>query len=317
MEVKLHRLALIDCLISIPINFNTLAKIKIYLMVLKSSKFLFISILFFLVSCSKDTDPMPTEPLEATQFLDETYGSEVNQDYDIYLPENRTAETPVIIIVHGGFWSQGDKDDMNLLVAVARNKSAEFAIVNTNYRLATLTSNQHPAQVNDIQMLITELESKKEEYQISNNYYFIGASAGAHLALLHAYKNDTNHHVKAVCSIVGPTDFTDPAYVDSGNVQFQLFGEVFLGDTFENNPSLYEDASPITHVDAQDAPTIMFYGGKDELIPVSQATRLEDKLTEAGIPVEYTLFPEEAHDLKNADFNEISTKIAAFFEKYR
>ena len=283
----------------------------------KTSKFLFISIVFFLISCSSDPDPIPTEPLEATQFLNQKYGTEEKQDYDIYLPEERTTETPVIVIVHGGFWSQGDKSEMDILVAIARNKSAEFAIVNTNYRLATATSNQHPTQINDIQSLITDLESKREEYQISNNYYFIGVSAGAHLSLLYSYKNDTNHHVKAVCSVVGPTDFLDPIYVAALNTGLGDIAAQFLGDTFENNPSLYEDASPITHVDAQDAPTILFYGGKDQLIPISQGTRLQDKLESFGIPVEYTLYPDASHDLQGVDFNDLSTKIAAFFEKYR
>jgi len=283
----------------------------------KTARYFFISILFVFVSCSKNTEPTPTEPLEATQLLNETYGSETNQDYDIYLPENRDTETPVIVLVHGGFWAKGAKEDMNLLVSTIQTTQPEYAVVNTNYRLVSVTSNRHPTQVNDIATLISTLESKKEEYQISNNYYFVGVSAGAHLSLLYTYKNDTNHHVKAVCSIVGPTDFTDPAYVNSGNLELQLFGQVFLGDTYENNPSLYQEASPITHVDAQDAPTILFYGGKDELIPVSQATRLQDKLNEANVPMEYTLFPDAKHDLKGADLNEMITKINAFFDTYK
>lgn len=285
-------------------------------MLYKTSKLLFLSIVLFLYACSSDTDPIPTS-LEATQFLNETYGNEAKQDYDIYLPKDRTTDTPVIIIVHGGFWSAGDKADMNLLVSIARNTSSEYAIVNTNYRLATVTSNQHPAQINDISSLLAELEAKKDDYQISNNYFFIGVSAGAHLSLLYTYQTDTNHDVKAVCSIVGPTDFLDPAYINSPNPQFQIIGEQFLGDTFANNPTLYENASPITHVDALDAPSILFYGDDDDLIPVSQATRLRDKLTAINVPVDYTLFPNVGHDLIGADFNEMATKINTFFEQYR
>ena len=286
-------------------------------MLYKASKLLFLSIVLFLYSCSNDTEPIIPTSLEATQFLNETYGNEAKQDYDIYLPKDRTTDTPVIVMVHGGFWSAGDKTDMNLLVSIARNTSSEFAIVNTNYRLATPTSNQHPTQINDLSSLISELESKKDDYQISNNYFFIGVSAGAHLSLLYSYKTDTNHNVKAVCSIVGPTDFLDPAYVNSTNTQFQIIGEQFLGDTFANNPSLYEDASPITHVDALDAPSILFYGDSDDLIPVSQATGLRDKLTNVNVPVDYTLFPNVGHDLLGADFNEMATKINTFFEQYR
>lgn len=286
-------------------------------MLYKTSKLLFLSIILFLQSCSSDPDPTIPTSLEATQFLNETYGNEAKQDYDIYLPKDRTTDTPVIIMVHGGFWSAGDKADMNLLVSIARSNSPEFAVVNTNYRLVTATTNQHPTQINDLSSLISELEAKKEDYQISNNYFFIGVSAGAHLSLLYTYLTDTNHDVKAVCSIVGPTDFLDPAYINSTNPQFQIVAEQFLGDSFQDNPALYESISPITHVDALDAPTILFYGGADELIPVSQATRLRDKLTTVNVPVEYTLYPNVGHDLIGADFNDIATKINAFFEKYK
>ena len=286
-------------------------------MLYKTSKLLFLSLILFLLSCSSDTGPIISSSLEATQFLNETYGNEAKQDYDIYLPKDRTTDTPVIIMVHGGFWSAGDKADMNLLVSIARNTSSEYAIVNTNYRLATTSSNKHPTQINDLSSLISELEAKKEDYQISSNYFFIGVSAGAHLSLLYTYQTDTNHKVKAVCSITGPTDFLDPAYINSTNLQFQIVGEQFLGDTFANNPTLYENTSPITHVDALDAPSILFYGGADDLIPVSQATRLRDKLTDVNVPVEYTLFPSVGHDLNGADFNEIATKINAFFEQYK
>jgi len=285
-------------------------------MLFKASKLLLLSFVIFLQSCSDDTGPIPTT-LEATQFLNEAYGNDATQNYDIYLPKDRTTDTPVIIMVHGGFWSAGDKADMNLLVSIARNTSSEFAIVNTNYRLATQTSNRHPTQINDLSSLISELETKKEDYQISNNYFFIGVSAGAHLSLLYSYQTDTNHKVKAVCSIVGPTDFLDPAYINSTNPLFQIVGEQFLGDTFANNPTLYENTSPITHVDALDAPSILFYGGADDLIPVSQATRLRDKLTAVNVPVEYTLFPNVGHDLNGANFNEIAAKINAFFEQYK
>ena len=287
-------------------------------MLSKYLKFLFICALLIVQSCSKDSNEStpPAEPIEAAQFLNETYGNEPKQDYDIYLPKDRTTDTPVIILVHGGFWVSGDKSDMNVLVSLSRTKLPNFAIVNTNYRLATTTANKHPAQLNDLTSLIAKLNAKRNEYKISDDYYFIGVSAGGHLSLLYTYKADTNHHVKAVCSIVGPTDFLDPAYLDSSNIEFQLIAAQYLGDTYQNNPALYQDISPISHVESSDAPTILFYGGQDDLVPVSQPTRLKEKLTSVNIPVEYTSYPNAGHTLTGVDFNEMATKIATFFKRY-
>ncbi len=283
----------------------------------KVTKILYLCAIILFISCSEDDNVEEIIIVEATQFLNESFGNELNQGYDIYLPEGRTIQTPTVILVHGGSWSGGDKSDMNLLVTLLLNSWSDYAIVNTNYRLTTENTNQHPAQLNDLSALISQLDSKKNTYQISDNYFFIGISAGGHLSLLYTYLNDTNHKVKAVCSIVGPTDFSDPAYTDQLNEEFQSIATQFLGDTYENNPDLYINASPIAHIDALDVPTILFYGGKDNLIPVSQPIRLKDKLTASNIPVSYTLYPDSGHDLLGADFVDISNKIKLFFNTYK
>ena len=279
----------------------------------KVTKILNLCILFFFISCSNDDISTDITIVDATQFLNESYGNDLKQQYDVYLPEGRNMQTPVVILVHGGSWSGGDKSDMNLLVTLLRNNWSDYAIVNTNYRLATENTNQHPAQLNDLSALITQLDLKKNAYEISNTYFFIGISAGGHLSLLYTYATDIDHKVKAVCSIVGPTDFSDPVYTDSANEIFNETAAQFLGDTYAINPDLYINASPITYIDALDAPTIMFYGGKDNLVPVSQPIRLKDKLSGFNIPVSYTLYPDSGHDLLGVDFVEISNKIKTFF----
>ncbi len=283
----------------------------------KVTKILYLWVVILFISCSSDDNVSDIAIVEATQFLNESYGNDSKQQYDIYLPEGRTNQTPTVILVHGGSWSGGDKSDMNLLVTFLRNDWSDYAIVNINYRLATENTNHHPAQLNDLSALISQLDSKKNTYQISDSYFFIGMSAGGHLSLLYTYLNDIEHKVKAVCSIVGPTDFSDPEYIDSANEVFHAIAAQFLGDTYANNPELYINASPITHLDALDAPTILFYGGKDNLIPVSQPNRLKDRLTTLNIPVSYTLYPDSGHDLLGADFVDISNKIKIFFNSYK
>jgi acetyl esterase/lipase len=283
----------------------------------KVTKFLYLSVVFIVISCTGDDGSSEILIVEETQFLNEAYGNDSKQQYDIYLPEGRTSDTPVVVLVHGGSWSGGDKSDMNLLVTLMRNNWSDYAIVNTNYRLLTENANRHPTQLNDLSSLMSQLNSQKDAYQVSDDYFFIGISAGGHLSLLYTYLNDINHKVKAVCSIVGPTDFSDPAYTDSPNGEFHAIATQFLGDTYDNNPELYINASPITHTDALDAPTILFYGGKDTLVPASQPLRLKEKLTALNVPVSFTLYPDSGHDLIGADFTDISNKIKIFFNTYK
>lgn len=154
---------------------------------------------------------------------------------------------------------------------------------------------------------------KAGDYQIDNRYGFIGASAGAHLSLLYAYKYDTAHEVRAVCSIVGPTDFTDPAYTNNPLFQYGL--TALVGNvSYAANPEIFIEASPRTHVSASSPATIQFNGGQDPLIPVSQATRLKEKLDLNGVYNEFHLYPNGGHGNWDAPtLLDFQTKMVAFF----
>lgn len=69
----------------------------------------------FLFSCSKDdagTGGGGTPSVAAKTMLNESYGTDPLQKMDIYLPANRSVTaTKVIIMIHGGGWTGGDKSD--------------------------------------------------------------------------------------------------------------------------------------------------------------------------------------------------------------
>ncbi|MCF6213111.1 MAG: alpha/beta hydrolase [Flavobacteriaceae bacterium] len=257
------------------------------------------------------------EVLPASQLLNQTYGTATNQNYDIYLPANRTTATPVIIMLHGGFWRVGAKEEMNGFVTSAQLKLPDFAIVNTNYRLVTVGNNQFPTQLDDISILLNTLASKSADYQISQNYFLMGVSAGGHLALMYAYTRNTGNKIKAVVNIVGPTNLTDPAYTNSANPDLQQIANIILGDTFANNPTLYQNASPLTFVSANVPPTAQFFGGMDVLIPLSQGNDLKSALDAAGVPNEYTLYNNEGHGWIGTNLTDTENKITNFFNSLK
>ena len=61
----------------------------------------------------------------------------------------------------------------------------------------------------------------------------------------------------------------------------------FLGATYAETPELFEQASPLHHLTKDAPPTLTFHGTIDELVPVSQADALHEKLTELGVPNYY------------------------------
>ncbi len=262
--------------------------------------------------CNQADNEATGQILPAQEILNVSYGSDPEQKMDVYLPQGRNSETKVFVLVHGGGWSGGSRSDFSYVIPILKLQFPHHAIVNMDYRLGTMQSPGFPKQIQDIETLVSFLKSS--DYSIANEYAFIGASAGAHLSLLYSYHYDPAHEVKAVCSIVGPTDFTDPVY--TGNPMFQYGLLALVGNAnYQQNPEIFIEVSPATHVSAQSPPTIMFYGGQDPLIPVSQGTRLRDKLTDAGVYNEFYLYSNGGHGNWNAQIMaDFQQKLTAFLQ---
>ena len=120
----------------------------------------------------------------------------------------------------------------------------------------------------------------------------LGASAGGHLVeyLGYAANTATKEHpqgpgpkVKAIIALYGWSDLTDPS------VSYRYYMELFLGKKCADAPTLYEEASPITHVDKDDPATLILNGTIDTIVPITQAEKLATKLEANNVP--YVLAP--------------------------
>jgi len=281
---------------------------------LKKISFLFL-FLALCLGCSKDSSEEETigvvpEVVEAYQALNVSYGSDENQVFDIYLPENRTTSTKILILIHGGSWVSGDKSDMSSVKAFISALHPNVGIVNMNYTLAGINNPPIPMQTEDISMVVDYLSMNKSSLIVSDDIGFIGLSAGAHLSLLWSYAHDVNNQVDLVCSIVGPANFTDPAYYDNVLYQpvFQLFG----------NPSIefLESASPYHRATTSSPPTLLFYGGMDPLVPTSQGVDMDAPLTTLGVPHEFHFYPEEGHGWEGENLLDTTSKISTYINTY-
>lgn len=285
---------------------------------MKFCKNICIAVFLFLgcYGCTKDTTNSSTpvtNPLEYYEALNVSYGTDTNQVFDIYLPENRTLQTKVMILVHGGGWSAGDKVDMNGFKDILRQNFPDIAIVNINYRLSDANHPPYPMQTDDISSVINYLKTNRENYTISDTYGFIGVSAGAHLSLLWSYAHDTYNNTSMVCSIVGPTNFTDPAYLNNTNPQLQAILDLYGVDA---TTAYLESASPYHRVTAMAPPTILFYGGLDPLIPTTQGTDMRDKLDALGVVNMFTLYPDSGHGWVGAPLIDTLEKLSNFIAAY-
>lgn len=267
---------------------------------MKIKFFLFAAAAFVLLnsSCSKSTtDNNGAGSIGEKITMNVSYGTDAQQKMDIYLPAGRTtAATKVLILIHGGAWISGDKSDFNgAYIDTIRKRLPDYAIFNLNYRLAALpTSNPFPVQELDVKAAVEFIFGNRGSYLVSDKFVMMGASAGAHLSLLHAYKHTSVVKIKAVVDFFGPTDMVDmynnPGAFSAASIALLLSG------TPTSNPTMYAQSSPITYATATSCPTIILQGGLDPLVnATTQSLALSTQLTTAGAINEYVFYPLGGH----------------------
>jgi acetyl esterase/lipase len=225
--------------------------------------------------------PIPSLPTRPFIFLQNLlYGTDtVQQTLDVDLPITRdTVNTPVIILIHGGAWIQGEKEDFTGLGLDTFFTANSCAVVNMNYRLDG--TYKYPAPLDDVGLVLDFIKQNASAWHINpNRICLLGKSSGSQLALLYAYSRNQDKRVKAVIDGFGPTDFTDTSVVN-GNLNVNV--TVWLGPYPANAP-LWQAASPINYMSGC-VPTVIIQGTEDVEVDPIQSLMLQDSLTARGMP---------------------------------
>ncbi|MGZ4975408.1 MAG: prolyl oligopeptidase family serine peptidase, partial [Limisphaerales bacterium] len=144
------------------------------------------------------------------------------------------------------------------------------------------------------------------------------ADKNAHLEGEHYQKQSSS--VQAVVDMFGPSDI--PLLV-SERQHVQRAKIVFGADLEKNgmtNDVLLEQASPVTYVSKNSAPTLVIHGEHDELVHSNQAQVFYDKLKAAGVPTRLIMVKNGAHGLATPNIkpshNELVQTIADWFDRY-
>jgi len=213
---------------------------------------------------------------------------------DLYEPKEGDAPRIGIVLIHGGGWRAGKKEDYNYYSQVFAHKG--YVVANINYRLSNEA--KFPAAIQDCKCAVRWLRAHAEKYNVDPERIIVaGGSAGGHLSLLVGYASDVpelegrggysdvSSRVCGVVSIYGPTDLTTD-FVRGNQFAAMVVG-AFIGAPIDRALGKYELASPIQHVDAADPPTLILHGTVDDVVPIVQSDRLSEKLEEVGVPFVY------------------------------
>ncbi|MDQ4053195.1 MAG: alpha/beta hydrolase [Actinomycetota bacterium] len=212
---------------------------------------------------------------------------------DVYTPAAGVPEggAPVLLQVHGGGWTIGNKDQQG--IPLMQHLAAKgWVCVAINYRLAP--RDPFPAHVIDVKQAIAWIKEHIAAYGGDPDYIAItGGSAGGHLVALTALTpddkswqpgfEDVDTSVQVAVPHYGVYDFAGSTGLKNAvKMRDRFLGKRILQTTWEKNPELFEAASPILRI-TPDAPDFfVLHGSYDTLVPVEQARLFVAKLRQTS-----------------------------------
>jgi acetyl esterase/lipase len=236
--------------------------------------------------------PEPAAKVDTAYDLVYTRVGDQEMKLDLARPGDGEGPFPAVVVIHGGAWRAGDKaSNRQVLERLARRG---YVAISPQYRFCP--KEIFPAQVHDVKAAVRWLKAHADDYRVDPDHVgAMGFSAGGHLALMlgvtgpdDGLEGDVpavgdgggpDSRVRAVVNYFGPTDLLAP---DLPDVSKPLVRD-FLGGAPRDKEELAKRASPITFVTKDDPPVLTFQGTKDPLVPHTQATKLADALTAAGV----------------------------------
>lgn len=265
---------------------------------------LFLSAPAFISGCK------PGGHLPSSTISDIPYGPDKENNMDISLPEGRTESTPVIILIHGGAWTGGDKRDFSYLRGHFSRKG--FAAFSVNYRLARIEGTGIRNILEDMDYAVAFIKDRSSAWTFSRKEVFLaGHSAGGHIALLYSFSRIREGSIRGIISYCGFADLTDPElemFLDrmdrneSNNIIEMGNGAVPAKKPFDRIGFVagYERWKRVKYSPQSiigDVPVLLFCGKMDEIIPWRQSETLHLEMKKRGFDSTLYIYPDMGHDI--------------------
>ena len=251
---------------------------------------------------------------------------------DWYRPKNAAGKKlPAIVCIHGGGWWQGSRLNHARLAQALADKG--FVAATISYRLSGEA--KFPAQIQDCKAAVRYLRAHADEMGIqSDKIGAIGLSAGGHLTALLASSGGVaelegeggnpgqSSVIQAAVPMGAQADFIYDHIQAVKNTPPRKPSEKpnlwtqFLGGAPSDVPEQYKLASPITHLNAGDAPCYFIAGEHDN--DGTRAATFRAKSKELGISEKLMIIPGAPHAFPGRQkfFDQMIPKATEWFETH-
>ncbi len=241
---------------------------------------------------------------------------------DLFRPEGSPNDAVIMFMMSGGWFSSWSPPDQvrglflpyleagYTVIAVRHGSSPRYSL---------------PEAVADVRQAVRYTRQHAKTLGIdADRIGAMGMSAGGHLALMLGTTGDdgetkdqnelstVSSRVAAVVALVPPTDLRVMAWESEESLP-----------VYRNFPALnlpLDDAkqnSPLVHVSPDDAPSLVFMGGKDELVPAKHGHWIDDAFQREHVPCKLIVFPDSGHGLEGEGNRAILVReTIAWFDQY-
>jgi acetyl esterase/lipase len=240
-------------------------------------------------------------------------GYHVRQVLDLKLPATGEGPWPLIMYIHGGAFTGGDKGSPD--AAFSGYSARGYALADIRYRLASSSAKAFPEAVQDALAAIRHLRANALEYRLdTTRFAAAGFSAGGYFTAIVcalsglddddpdlAYFIDSNlgnthvsSKVQAAASAAALSDFTkmaeqqaanpDVSYMITPGTAFspegQFLGGAFMPVTNDAVRERLERSNPLRYLNANTPPIIMRHATNDNLLPWQQSKIMADAIND-------------------------------------
>jgi acetyl esterase/lipase len=242
-----------------------------------------------LTACSAielDVFNLPVPRQGYRRVSDLAYGPLAEQHLDVYLPQPVPEAAPVVVFLHGGSWTYGDKGGYRFVGQALTARG--FVVMVADFRQYPLV--RFPLFLEDAARALAFAYHHAADYGGDPARLFVmGHSSGAHMAAMLALDP---HYLAAlglspailrgVVGLAGPYDFL-PFTADN------------VKDIFSPANEDLAQTQPITFVSRQAPDFLLLHGADDIDVSPKNSNHLAARLREAGALVQEHVYPHMAH----------------------
>lgn len=258
-----------------------------------------------------------TTPEDIERRDDICYGSDAKwQVMDVYRPKGTAGKLPVIVSIHGGGWTYGDKERYQWYAMNLAQRG--FAVVNFTYRVAP--EFKFPAGIEDTNLVFQWILENHQWFDL-DRIFAVGDSAGAHMLTI--YSAMCTNAAYAAKMGIQPPKFSDgralvpnAVGLNCGIYEIDITGKSPTKNLMkallkEKGSSRELDLiNPLPYINERFPRAFVMTASQDPLAGPPAQAKLVQKLTQCGVEVLDKTYGTEEEGLNHVFHCDIKTEAA-------